>query len=348
MAKNPENKYLITYSELKKIFDGKNIPNNLLLFISEKILFKELLNTLGQSFIGKEFNEKIHSKLFYSDDKNIEDVINECSNLGFFSEKKIVIFKIIKRTGVKGIAKEDKSALLQYLQKFNPDTLLILLVQDKEFTFSNFEEFGGNNIEIFYTGLNSEKEIFDWVKIKFEGFKISDETIYHFLKFLNPSIDEILSEIEKLKTFCSVDNIITNDIVNLCIGISKDFKEDEFIEAVFSRDMDKALNIYDSMSLKEDVEIYFLVLLNSAFIGITKLFDPKINEIYGYNLKRELRIWNNDEKRLSIYKKYGSVTNELKIIKAFDYIYKADKAFKTSASDKRAVFTTLIKNLTDL
>jgi hypothetical protein len=102
------------------------------------------------------------------------------------------------------------------------------------------------------------------------------------------------------------------------------------------------------MSLKEDVEIYFLVLLNSALIGITKLFDPKINELNNFTLSRELRIWKYDEKRINIYKNYIRSTNELNIIKAFDYIYKADKAFKTSSQDKRAVFTTLIRNITEL
>ena len=348
MAKNTDNKYNIRFNELKKKFSGNKIPGNILLFVPEKILFEELISTLGQSFIGKEFNGKSHLKTFYSDDKNIEDVINECSNPGFFFEKKIVVYKIIKRTGVKGIAKDDKTALLNYLSKNNPDTLLIILIQEKEFTFSNFTEFENTDIEIFITGLISETDICEWVKHDFEGYKISDETIYHFLRFLNPSVDEIKTEIDKLKTYCALDKEITFDSVNLCVGATKDFNEDDFIEAVFLRDTNKALKIYDSMSLKEDVEIYFLVLLNSAFIGITKLFDPKMKELNDFQQNRELRIWKNSEKRRNIYKKYGNSTNELKIIKAFDYIYRADKAFKTSSQDKRAVFTTLIRNLTEL
>ena len=348
MAKNTDNKYNINFDTLKKKLSGKNIPSNLLLFIPEKILFEEILGIAGKSFIGKEYAGKTHLKLFYSDDKNIEDVINECSNLGFFSEKKIVVYKILKRTGVKGLSKDDKSAILNYLVRFNPDTLLILFVQDKEFTFSNFEEFENKNIEIFITGLTAENEIFNWVKQNFEGYEITDDTIYHFLQFLNPSLDEIITEVEKLKTYCSADHKISFDSVNLCVGASKDFNENDFIEAVFTRDVNKALKIYDNMSLKEDVEIYFLVLLNSALIGITKLYDPKINELNNFMLSRELRIWRYDEKRVKIYKNFIRSTNELNIIKAFDYIYKADKAFKTSSQDKRAVFTTLIRNITEL
>ena len=348
MAKNTDTKYNINFETLKKKLSGKQIPSNILLFVPEKILFEEILDIAGKSFIGKEYSAKTHLKLYYSDDKNIEDVINDCSNQGFFSERKIVVYKILKRTGVKGLSKDDKSAILNYLKEFKPDTMLILFVQDKEFTFSNFEEFETANIEIFITGLASDNDIFNWVKQKFDGYEISDDTIYHFLQFLNPSVDEIMTEIEKLKTYNSGNNKISSDSVNLCVGASKDFNENDFIEAVFTRDVSKALKIYDNMSLKEDVEIYFLVLLNSALIGITKLFDPKINELNNFTLSRELRIWKYDEKRINIYKNYIRSTNELNIIKAFDYIYKADKAFKTSSQDKRAVFTTLIRNITEL
>lgn len=356
MARDAEKKYTIGFNELKKKFSSGNIPNNILLFTPEKILFEELISTLGNNFIGKNFNQKTHLKLFYSDDKNIEDVINECSNFGFFSDKKIVIYKIVKRSGVKGITSDDRNAIFNYLdwtqkiiERQEPvDAILVLLVQDKEYSFSNFEQFEDKNIEIYVTGLTSEIEIFQWVKQKFSDFKISDETINHFLQFLNPSVDEINTEIEKLKTYCALAKEITFDSVNLCVGASKDFDENDFIDAVFSRDTNKALKIYDNMSLKEDVEIYFLVLLSSAFIGITKLFDPKIGTLNEFQLKRELKVWNNAKNRIEIYKKYCSSTNELKIIKAFDYIYRADKAFKTSSQDKKAVFTTLIRNLTEL
>ena len=80
MAKNTDTKYNINFETLKKKLSGKQIPSNILLFVPEKILFEEILDIAGKSFIGKEYSAKTHLKLYYSDDKNIEDVINDCSN----------------------------------------------------------------------------------------------------------------------------------------------------------------------------------------------------------------------------------------------------------------------------
>ncbi|MCX6164643.1 MAG: hypothetical protein NTU73_07245 [Ignavibacteriae bacterium] len=109
------------------------------------------------------------------------------------------------------------------------------------------------------------------------------------------------------------------------------------------------MKIYDMLSLKEEIEIRLVSYLVSAFIAIYKMFDPKIKEYQGYNLNRELKLWGkNADKMKGIYEDYKSATNELKIMKAFDYIYRADKAFKTSSPDKRAIFTTLVSNLASL
>ena len=350
MAKdNKGNKYKISYKDLRTKLSKEKIGNNIFIFTPEKILLNEIISLIGEKFIGKTFNEKEHVRKFYSDDKNVEEFITTCSNLGFFSEKKIVLYKIFKRPGVRGFSKDEKPAILNYLGENNPDTFLIFLVQDREYNFSNFEDLEPKGVKFFAISEATEAETLEWVKEKFDDYKIDDETIIYLMKFLNFSFDEIFTEIEKLKSYCFNSKIITKESVNLCIGLSKDFSENDFIEAVLSRNANKALQIYDKLTLKEDIDIRLLAFLTSAFIAIAKLFDPEVNILVGYNLKRELRIWGDrGDNLVEIYKKYKSATNELKIMKAFDYIYKADKAFKTSAVDKKSVFSVLINNLTKI
>ena len=346
--KKPEDQYTRNYKELINHFNKGKFSNNLLLFIKDKSVFNEVVDIAGKKFIGKDFNTNHNTKLFYSDEHSIEDVINECSNLSFFSEKRIVIYRIIKKTGVRGISKDNKEAFLNYIKNPNSDTLLILHIPDDEFTFSNFEEFKPPNFEIHILSEISEGDILDWVREKFKGYEVEDDVILHLLQFLNPTFDEIISEIEKLRMYCYNTKKITKESVNLCVGVSKDFDETDFIEAVMTRNGTKAIEIYDNITMRDDVEIYLLVLLNSAFISICKLFDNKILNYQGFNLFKELKIWRNQDRMLAVYKNFKNEANELKIVKAFDYIYTADKALKTSVPDKRAIFTTLIKNLTAL
>jgi DNA polymerase III subunit delta len=339
----------IKYSALLDKAKSGKIPNNIFLVLNEKILLEELLITIGEKFIGKSFDPKQNIRKFFSNDKQIEDVINECSNLGFFTERKIVLFRIEKRPGVKGLSKDDKLALINYFKNPNPDTILILHVLDSEYTLSNFDELKSENVTFYIKEETTPEEIIFWAKDKMDGYEISEDALMQLLRYVNPSFDEVYTELEKLKAYSLITKKITIEDINLCVGLTRDFNENDFIAAVMSRDINKALRIYDLLSLREEIEIRLVSYLVSAFIAIYKMFDPKIKEYQGYNLNRELKLWGkNAEKMKGIYEDYKSATNELKIMKAFDYIYRADKAFKTSSPDKRAIFTTLVSNLASL
>lgn len=348
--KSREKEFTIRYRDLKKKFE-KQIPNIALIFLSEKILFDGILKQTANNFLGEGYDGKTSIKKFYSDETEIDEVINECSNLSFFSDKKIVVYRVVKKPGVRGIAKDSKEALLKYASNCNPDTVLIIHIPDKEFNFNNFEEFTGNeNTGIFAVDVENHEEMMKWVKEKFDDYKISDNDIEFFLRFMNPSYDEIYTEIEKLKTFCGSRKEIKTDDVKMCAGFTRDFDEEDFIAAVLKRDKDTALKIYDKLVLKEDVEIFLVYLLSSAFMAMLKMRDKNIEKIpQGYPLTKELRTWGKKGSVLfGLYRQFGKEMNELKIKNAFDYIYEADKAMKGLSSDKKAVISNLINNLTSL
>lgn len=341
-------KYIISYPDFKKSISKGNLPNNFLLFISEKVLLTETLQTIGEKFIGKTFKADIDVNTFYSDDKNIEAAIGECVNVSMFSAKKMVVYKVIKRPGVRGLTLADKEKLLNYISNPNPDALLIILIADKEFTLSNFEEFTDKKISFSVINSSDERGLTEWIKEKFGDYEITDDTISYLLQFVNKSFDEVISEIEKLKTFCFESKQVNRDAVNLCVGISKDFKEVDFLEAVFTRNKAKALQIYDNLTLKEGNEIFLLILLNSGIVAANKLKDASVRSQSHWNLIRELKCWFEYEKLIPVYARFSSEINELKIKEAFDYIYQAEKSLKTVNTDKKTVFAFLIDRITSL
>ncbi len=352
-AKNDGKKYLTAFNSFRgKVL--KDIPPVMLLFLSEKVLLDDLIKNLADKFIGKNFDAKNNLKLFYSDECEIEEVINECSNLSFLSDKKIIVYKLVKRTGIRGIQKSSKEGLLNYLKAPNPDNVLIILNAEKEFTFSNFEDFEDTGIGIYIISTNSPDDVRLWVRKEFDGYSVTDETIEHFLQFLNPSYDEIHSEIEKLKTFCIETKEITENDVNLCVGMTKDFSENNLLEAILKRDFNTAISIYNSLNSKQeasykDTEIYLINLLGWLFIALHKLQNKDIAaRPEDRNLYFELKIWKDGPKMIRLYKNYMAGLNELKIKKAFDYIYTADRTLKSSSQDKSLVINNLIHNLVNL
>ena len=349
-AKNKNSQYQVGYLDLvKKLNSGKK-PNNILLFTNEKILLDELISLIAKNFTGEAINSN-NIKTFFSDEKNIEGVLNECSNFSFFSDKKIVVLKILKRAGTKGgFTNQERQALINYINNNNPEVILLLVVIDKEFNFDAYSDFINKNLTVYQISPVSDKDFIDWIKIKFTGYKITNDTIHHLIQFVNPSYDEINSEIEKLKTYCIDSKEITADDVNLCVGFSRDFNEIDFLQAVLTKNYNEAIRIYNRLTLKEDVEIYLVSLLSSSMISIGKLFDPNSSGMNEFALKRELKLWWKDsDKRLRILKEYKSKINELKLKQALDYIYQADKSLKSISSENRkTILTNLIYALTNL
>jgi len=349
MAKK-ENQYSINYIALIKQLNEEKIPNNILLFTNEKILLDEITSAIAKRFLGGKISGD-NVRTFYSDEKNIEGVLNECSNLSFFSERKIIILKILKRAGTKGgFTNAERQSLIEYINNFNPDIILILNVMDKidkDFKFEPYDDFmNKNNLSTFIVDASSINDIANWVKIRFEDYKISDETIQHFLQFLNPSYDEINSEIEKLKTYTMDKREITNKDVNLCIGFSRDFDETDFLEAVLTGNYENSIRIYDKLSLKEDVEVKLVSILSMYVISASKMLDPGIEKLGKWERNRELKLWGDADRKLRILREFKSKLNELKLKQAFDYIYNADKSLKSTGLDKKGIITDLIYNLT--
>jgi len=347
--KDKVTQYKVNYPDLLKKLGKGSIPNNILLFTNEKILLDEIVSVAAEKFLGEK-PDRDNVKTFFSGDRNIEGVMSECSNISFFTQKKIILLKVLKRAGTKGgFTNQDRQTLINYIKNYNQDIVLMIVVIDREFNFDAYQDFLSGKLAVYVISPGTEKEFIEWAKIKFTGYKIDEDTIYHLLQFLNPSYDEINSEIEKLKTYCFESKEITKNDINMCIGFSRDFDEFDLLEAVLTNNYKKAIQIYNKINLKEDKEVYIVSLFSSSMISINKLFDPEISKLNDFNIKRELRLWKDADKRLRILKEYKSKINELKLNQAFDYIYNADKALKSTASDKKEVIlSNLIYQLTNL
>ena len=347
MAKRKDNYERSYTSFLGEVRKGSFSPN-MLLFIKYKILLDELIRTIGKKFIGDGYDPKQYLISFFTDESDIGSVINECANTGMFSDKKIVLLRVVRKPGYRGFNEDEAKAMTAYFKSPNPDVIFIIIDNSPDAKSTLYDKIKDPHLEIIALGDLNEAEFLKWVKHKFGDYKIDDDTIMHLIQLLNMSVDDISQEIEKLKTYALESKEITKDDVNMCIGFSRDFNENDFIYAVLQRDAGSALKIYNSLILKRDVEIFLLILLNSAFTALSKMFDSKIGNFSGWDLKMKLKIWNDFDKMFPVYKKYRGEINELKIKQAFGYIGESEKALKSSGKDKKTVFTQLITNLVNL
>lgn len=346
-------KILISYKDLLANLSKDSLPNNIMLNIREKVLCDEIIKTAAENFLGKNFEK---NNLIFFNSGDIENALIESQSSGLFSERKVVVVKNVNK-----LLKDSRMGLINYLGRFNPDVCLIITNNDEQpdtdklflldskddgVDKSSIKKIIEKNLEIYELRSFSESETTEWVRKQFEDYEISVDTINHFLSFSNYSFDEILSEIEKLKTFTFKTKKITNDDVNLCNGISKEFNELDFIEAVIDGKNEMALRIYEHISLKKDVEVYLIFLLSSAFVAISKLRDEAVRSIQEFKLKYDLKMWYDDKmKLLQHYKKFAKSTEESKLNSVLELLYSADKTLKSSGIDKNVVMVSLINNI---
>lgn len=355
MAK-ADNKYKISYKNFLGKLEKDSIPNIILLSLKEKILLDDIVKVICSKFVGKGFDPVNNLISFNADDKQTGNVLNECSNTGLFSDKKVVILKNVKK-----FSKDDKLSYTDYFKRPNPDTVLIMVSTADEFSpgkvFSYDSKLENENsaeikktvessVKIYEIGGFTDEEFISWIKEKFGDYKVDTDAIVRMLQYSNHSSDEIMSEIEKLKTYCFFSKEVTMEAVNLCNGIAKDFKETDFIRAVIERDSEKALLIYEKISLKKDVEVYLIFLLNTAFVIINKLYDPGVSKLQGWQLKKELKLWPDEQEQLlPFYRKFRNSLEYGKMKYIFGNIYQSDKLLKSSGRDKKSIMTGLINNI---
>jgi DNA polymerase III delta subunit len=332
----------ISYSDLLEAAGKGFKKSNLLIHLPEKILADEIISKIALSFLG---NSPDNSSLVFldADETELGKIVNEISSGGFFAVKKIVILK-----NVKSLRKDEKINLEKNLRMTNPEILFIMLAFEKEFKLSDYDDLYSDNIAVIDVREFSEKEFIDWVKAKFDDYKISGDAIFRLLQLTNFSFDDVICEIEKLKMYSYFSKEINVETINECIGLSKDFAEIDFIRAVLLRDKENAMKIYNRIILKKDVEIYLIYLLSSSFIIISKLFDPESTKLKGWDQKTKLKLWYDHEKLFPEYLNFKKSIDKEKLKTAFHEIYKADKALKSTSREGKTVFSTLVENLCGL
>jgi len=341
-----ETAYRISYPELKEKLSSSSKYDFILLFIYNEIILNEILDLIGKKFIGKNYDKKIHLNRYYSDESNLNKILSESSNIGFFTEKKINLLKYVKKTGARGLKKDDKDSLLKYIHSPNPDTVFVLAVTDKNVNPAVFSDMDVPGVNIYLMTEPTEDELLQWMREKLKGYSVEKETLETLLNYIELSYDSAEQEINKLISFNAESDKITIDSVKKCTGFSKEFSEMDFVKAILSRDSVRAIEIYKNLYLKSDVELKLLAYLNNVYTGMSKIISPEYKNIT--NPKYELKLFSESELMLKLYYGYVREINELKIKKVFDYICTTDIMIKYSKYDRYTVFIKLIYNLTKI
>ncbi len=293
--------------------------------------------------INKKIEEIINNEpsiIYDMETMLFNDVKEDLLSYSLFYDKKVIVCKNCNFLTSSNDNKENLDTLGEVL-KNDFDNKLILSVQSKiderKKVIKELMRLGSVYV---FNKLN-EVETIKFISNEFDrlGYTIDISTLNYFYSFVGNNLDVISNEIDKLDLY-KEDKIITKDDINNISSKAIENNIFELINAVSSKDIGKALLIYDDLLLINEEEVKLISILGDHFrlIFQTKtLIESNYSE---YDISKELDV---HPYRVKLARNSSISIEEAKnnMLKLFDL----DVAIKTGKKDKKAAFRLYLLNM---
>ncbi len=210
----------------------------------------------------KEFNQSV----LYGKETNVLSIISECKRYPMMSDYQVVIVKEAQE--IKNIDTLDK-----YVENPMTSTIWVICYKynkiDKRKTFAKLIE----KKAVFYeTPRIYDNQIPAWITnyVKSKGFSINQKAAFLMAEFLGTDLSKIVNEVGKIIINATPGIEITPDLVELHIGISKDYNVFELQKALGAKNIFKANQIikYFAENEKENPLVKVIPVLFPFFVKI--------------------------------------------------------------------------------
>ena len=211
----------------------------------------------------KAFNQLI----VYGKDALIEDIVSQAKRYPMMAERQLIVVKEAQHLS------RQIDGLQEYAKHPLQSTILVLCYKyqkpdKRKGVFKAFQKNG--------TTLESKKiydnKIPSWINdlIHRKGFTAQPAVPHLLFEFLGTDLSRIEKEIDKLSIHIDKGALITPDIVEQHIGISKDYNNFELKKAIGERDILKAFKIvhYFAHNPKDNPFLMTVSILHSFFTQI--------------------------------------------------------------------------------
>lgn len=180
----------------------------------------------------KDFNQS----LFYGSDTTMKQVVEQCKRFPMMAERQVVVFREAQQA-------RDFDLLEKYVAKPNPSTLLVICykgsVDGRKKYMSQLQKVG--RVASFAPLRDWELSPFIGQYVRSRGATIDAKASAMLGEHVGSDLKRLVSEIEKiLVTFPSGAPMTINaELVERCVGVSKDFNGFELRSAVARHDIEK-------------------------------------------------------------------------------------------------------------
>lgn len=229
-----------------------------------------------EDFLREHYSNKIISECNLSNpdmnfvkitEENIVKFIDNCEQLPFFDEKKVIY---IKNSGFFTSTKKISSGIVEsivgYLEKL-PDYLVVVFNEESvDKRLSQYKKLSkiGKFEELKYRG---EVDLANWIctGMKKCGAQIDIETAKYLGLACGPSMSYLYTEIKKLAVLYKEGEKITKELIDKVSVKSEQGVIFDLTDALGSKDKNKALLLIDELIRKKESEQFILIMLYKHF-----------------------------------------------------------------------------------
>jgi DNA polymerase-3 subunit delta len=223
----------------------------------EEPYFIDCISDYIEEHVLDESEKTFDQMIVYGRDVNKEAVVGLAKGFPMIASKRVIIVKeaqgISNLTGSKSKSSKTQEDLLEkYLENPTPSTILVLCYKyktlDKRTTlYKSFEKAG----VLFESKKLQDYKVAAWISdyVKSYDYNISQASATLLSEYLGNDLSKINNEVQKLFIGLSKGSVITNNIIEQNIGISKDYNVFELQNAIGKRDwlkINRIINYYEA------------------------------------------------------------------------------------------------------
>lgn len=257
---------------------------------------------------------------------------------------------------IKGLEQWRKNAkvweqLYRYLERPAPTTVLILVLGAGEAPDPRIAR-AGVHVDLAVPG---PEELRDWARERARqaGVELEAAALEHLVRAVGPDLAHLASELDKLAAAATPGQPVTQALVVELVGVRRGETVDDWVEAVISREVERAVALTGPVLQQPGVTGVRLVMaLGAHLIGLRlarALADrgsagQRLEQALSERLRRIRPAWVRDWRRAArLWAGAASRWGASELERALRAAYEADRALKsTTVSDDAAIVHTLV------
>jgi DNA polymerase-3 subunit delta len=261
MAKQ-DNNFNQLFSSLKK-----KEYKPIYLLMGEEPYYIDLLSNYMQENILSEMEQEFNLTVLYGKDVDMPTVINAAKRFPMMAPYQLIIVKEAQHI-------KNYELLLHYLQNIQASTILVFCYKygtiDKRLKIvGEIDKVG----VVFTSNALRDYQVTPWIKdyVRTKNLSIDEKAAALLAEFLGTDLGRIVSEVDKLIiTKPANSNVITDELIEKNIGISKDYNNFELQNALLSKNEVKAQKIvfYFDKNPKNNPLVVTISVLFGFFVNL--------------------------------------------------------------------------------